>query len=147
MVNEEALNKRPLFKPQGGPNLTKGEREAILQLKQNVELVIKPADKGSAVVLLDLEDYLAEGYKQLSDTNTYRKLETCPTEEYRGEVQSFIYSMYQKGEIDQSTYIYLTDEECRTPNLYLVPKIHKNKNPPPGRPVVSANGCPTEKIS
>jgi len=35
----------------------------------------------------------------------------------------------------------------RTPQLYLLPKIHKGITPPPGRPIISANGCPTEKIS
>ena len=29
--------------------------------------------------------------------------------------------------------------------LYTVPKIHKLD--PPGRPIISGNGCPTEKIS
>ena len=42
---------------------------------------------------------------------------------------------------------YLTDDHCKTARLYLLPKIHKGKIPPPGRPIVSANGCPTEKIS
>ena len=36
-------------------------------------ITIKPADKGSCVVVWDREDYLAEGYKQLSDTSTYVK--------------------------------------------------------------------------
>jgi hypothetical protein len=31
--------------------------------------------------------------------------------------------------------------------FYLLPKIHKKVSPPPGRPVVSGNGSPTEKIS
>jgi hypothetical protein len=35
----------------------------------------------------------------------------------------------------------------RTAKFYLLPKIHKGINPPPGRPIVSANGCPIERIS
>ena len=42
---------------------------------------------------------------------------------------------------------YLMKDTQRTPQLYLLPKIHKGQNPPPGRPIISANGCPTEKIS
>ena len=38
-------------------------------------IIIKPADKGSCVVVWDREDYLLEGYKQLSDTSTYTYVE------------------------------------------------------------------------
>ena len=43
--------------------------------------------------------------------------------------------------------MYLTDFVPRTSRLYLLPKIHKNVQPPPGRPVISSNGAPTERIS
>lgn len=51
------------------------------------------------------------------------------------------------GEIDSETLAMLLTDNARTSELYLLPKIHKNKTPCPGRPVVSGNGCPTEKIS
>ena len=35
----------------------------------------------------------------------------------------------------------------RTPELYLLPKIHKGTTPVPGRPIVSANESHTERIS
>ena len=40
---------------------------------------------------------------------------------------------------------YLTPEDPKPGRFYLLPKIHKENNP--GRPIVSANGHPTEKIS
>ena len=128
-------------------NITPQERIAIRELRDNEKIIIKPADKGSAVVILNREDYLVEGYKQLSDTNFYQKQDSDLTETHRVEVQDFICKLYNDGEIDGSVSRFLTDNKCRTSRLYLLPKIHKGKIPPPGRPIVSANGCPTEKIS
>ena len=55
--------------------------------------------------------------------------------------------MLSNGEIDITVYNHLVNREAKTPNLYFLPKIHKGIVPPPGRPIMSANGCPTEKIS
>ena len=38
---------------------------------QSRSIITKPADKGFFVFVWDKEDYLAEGYKQLSNTSTY----------------------------------------------------------------------------
>ena len=55
--------------------------------------------------------------------------------------------LFQNGEIDETVKAYLLKDTGRTARLYFLPKIHKGIKPPPGRPVVAANGAPTEKIS
>ena len=52
-------------------NLTKEELPAKWSLAEDRSIIIKPADKGSCIVVWDREDYLAVGYKQLCDTSTY----------------------------------------------------------------------------
>lgn len=46
-------------------NLTKEELVTLHSLTRNKELVIKPADKGSTVVLMDKEQYIREAERQL----------------------------------------------------------------------------------
>ena len=59
--------------------VTKEERLGLKQLSTNPEIVIKKADKGSAVVIMQTTDYLREGYRQLSDRNFYNTLTEDPT--------------------------------------------------------------------
>ena len=40
-------------------------------LAEDQSMIIKPADKGSFVVIWDQKDYLAESYSQLSDHYTH----------------------------------------------------------------------------
>ena len=60
-------------------NLSKTDRMAIDELKNNSNLVIKPADKGSAVLVLSREDYIKEANRQLNESSYYRKLSADPT--------------------------------------------------------------------
>ena len=147
LSNEHALNTRAPYRRSYHNNLTPGEHKALKELQNIEDIIIKPADKGSAVVVMNKSDYLKEGLKQLSNPFFYQKVKSDLTEKHRLEVQSFIEQMYNNDEIDLTVINYLRDQECRTSQLYLLPKIHKGIIPPPGRPIVSANGCPTEKIS
>ena len=56
------------------------------------------------------------------------------------------HNMLQKGQISQSTCNYLTTDIGKTQKFYLLSKIHKDPHNPPGRPIVSGSGGPTEKI-
>ena len=146
MANELDLS---LLKVHSPPiqNLTKQERIALTELKNNTEIVIKPADKGSAVVVMDRNDYIQEGLRQLSDENFYIPQNDCLTDKHNSVIGAKIQEMNENGEITEKTGEYLHVSEPRTPQLYLLPKIHKGKSPPPGRPIISANECPTERIS
>ena len=47
-------------------NISCEKRAAIQSLKRNKNIVIKPADKGGATVILNKSDYIKEGKNQLN---------------------------------------------------------------------------------
>ena len=127
-------------------NLTHEEYKSIKSLKNNPDIIIKPADKGSAVVIPNKDNYIA-GERQLQDQQFYEETSTDLTGEVIHRVNLFVNNMLQRGQITEKTSSYLTTDIDRTQQLYLLPKIHKDMNNPPGRPIVSGSGGPTEKIS
>ena len=140
-------NNRPVYKAPDKKNLTRAEAKCIKGLKNDTSIVIKPADKGAAIVIINRSDYLKEGYKQLTDTKFYKHVEEDLSQKHMNEIALRIESMFQDGEIDETVKLYLAGKTCRTARFYLLPKIHKQIRPPPGRPVVAGIGSPTEKIS
>ena len=135
------------FNPTHGPrNLTSEEYKIIDKLSEDENIVIKKADKGSNIVIMNRKDYIEEGLRQLGDTKFYKSIETDISATHRQEVQNLIKEMYEMDEISEKTYLYLSEGGNRTSIFYMLPKIHK-KMPPPGRPIVSSVDCPTEKIS
>ena len=128
-------------------NISNNERKALKTLKSNQNIIIKPADKGGAIVIMNKEDYIQEGKRQLSNTVHYTKLE-----DHEKTIKTFIKSIEQslqkilsKGYIDETIYKILFRSKPRTSNLYLLPKIHKQNNP--GRPIINSVGSATETIS
>ena len=127
-------------------NLTPAERSSIKVLSRNKELTIKEADKGGSIVLMNTRDYVKEAERQLSDTNTYKPLDRDATSENNNEIIKQVDKMVENGDISAKMVKYLINPNPRTAQIYFLPKIHKNLDNPPGRPIVSASGCPTEKI-
>ena len=56
-------------------NLTKEERNSLYNLRDDPNIIIKGADKGSAVVVRNIEDYLEEASKQLEDKDLYEQVQ------------------------------------------------------------------------
>lgn len=53
----------------------------LKDLGNDSKIVIKQVNKGGGIALLDKQDYLKEAYRQLSNTQFYRKLKGNPTPE------------------------------------------------------------------
>jgi peptide-methionine (R)-S-oxide reductase len=145
-LNENKLNEYQFPDPSPS-NLVSRERLALAELSKATNIIIKPADKGSAVVIQDLDDYVNEGIRQLSDPNFYIETKQDLTDFHNEIVTSLVNYLEEQGEISKKCGIYLRNTKPRTSQLYLLPKVHKGKLPMPGRPIVSANNSPTERIS
>ena len=145
-LNEIKLNhqKPKIIKDQ---NITEGERRSLKKLAKDPTITIKPADKGGAIVILNTKDYVTEAHRQLNDTNTYKQLDIDPTSKFETIVNTQIDEMVTNNEITPKVAGILKIKKPKTPQIYFLPKIHKDVVPPPGRPIVSANSCPTENIS
>ena len=105
-------------------NITKHEIQSLYQLKTDNDLIIKPADKGGAIVIWPKDSYLKEAYRQLNDSNHYRKIPHDSTPEILTETKKLAYNLYKSKIIDNTTYKFLTtDTRARTPHLYFLPKF------------------------
>ena len=78
---------------QNPQNLTKNELEALNELKNNQNIVIKRADKGGKIVIWPREMYVSEASKQLSDTKYYHKLDKDQTGELALNIESFLFEI------------------------------------------------------
>ena len=96
-------------------------------------------------MISDVEEYVKEANRQLSNKEHYHKLDYNPTTEHAALVENAIDRLRLNGSLDEKMAEQLKPHNPKTPRLYLLPKVHKPGNP--GRPVVSSIGCHTEKIS
>ena len=125
-------------------NLSKDEWTALRRLRNRSDIVIKPADKGGAVVVWRTDLYKQEALRQLSDTNFYCEVDKDLTLDNQKLVKETVNSFISEGSLPSTaTNLFVTTP--RTSHIYFLPKIHKANNP--GRPIVSACSCPTELIS
>ena len=126
-------------------NLSKGEKLALRDLNCRDDIIITKADKGGAIVILDVEDYIAEAERQLKDSTSYEKLNNNPTSDYNELINNTIDNLIKEKELPRNIAQSLKTDKPNTPKFYTLPKIHKPGNP--GRPVVNCINSHTSRIS
>ena len=85
-------------------NLTPEEKQRLNLLQNNQHIVVKPADKGSAIVIMNRTDYITEATRQLSDTKFYTKTQVDLTGTHINKITQTLSTMLRNDEIAQSVH-------------------------------------------
>lgn len=76
----------------------------------------------------------------VADTTTYQLLNGNPNKELKSKPKEFLNKGIADRIINKKEGRYLLPEAPRVPVIYQVPKIHKRKTKPSGRPIISGIG-------
>lgn len=135
-------------------NLTQGQRDSIKTLRNNKNIVIKPADKGGMVCILNRTSYINEAHRQLNNTKYYTEIPEPLKQDLIPKINHILDRLYRTNYItsDQLKYLQANNDD-RLRRFYLLPKIHKPREKwpqadmPEGRPIVSDCGSESKRIS
>uniref|UniRef100_A0A8C5M7U7 Reverse transcriptase domain-containing protein n=1 Tax=Leptobrachium leishanense TaxID=445787 RepID=A0A8C5M7U7_9ANUR len=142
------LDEMEKIQPKKSHNLTKEEKEALKELADDKTIVIKPADKGGGgIVIQNREDYHEESSRILNDIGVYQRIPHNPLEGIKKKFDDFIRKGEEREFLNDKETDYLTVKHPRIPVFYHLPKIHKNMERPPGRPIVSGINSVSSKIA
>ena len=109
-------------------NLSKEEWLVMRGLAEDQNIINKPADKGSCVVLWDREDYLAEAENQLQDVDIYEDTDLKESDLVKlvEKGNTMFQSLRKKNLIAEKDLKYFSCQYKKSTNfdkLYLLPKI------------------------
>lgn len=137
------------------PNISEQEERELKFFLKEDSIIIKKADKGNSIVIMDKNDYKFEVYRQLNDTQYYKPLEQPIYKETAIKINEILQNMLEEGFLTNKQVTYLQGKTPARPRLfYLLPKIHKPKSEwtipnkiPKGRPIISDCGSESYEIA
>ena len=97
------------------------------------DIIITKTDKGGAVVILDVDDYINEANRQLNNKEFYKEVPNDPTELNRKKVNAIKERKYARL-LDKNIATKLEVQEAKTLAFYMFPKLHKPEYP--GKPEI-----------
>ena len=125
-------------------NLAIEHRTALKELKAMEGIVILPADKGNATVVMERDEYDSK-MSELLNSTTYKKLKKDPTSAKENKLSRLLKSLEKSKELPSKLYNKLRPSGTQPPRIYGLPKIHKPLVPL--RPIVSCINSPSYALS
>ena len=145
-------------------NLCRNERQALFRLKSDKSIVIKEADKGNAVVILDREYYREKILDMLKDGMYYEETDKKADQKTYKMITKLLHE--HEGELHKEEIDYITNFTFTESYFYGLPKVHKSEvisnailvqhtecikilNPDDlkFRPIVGGPNCVTQRLS
>ena len=120
-------------------NLSDEEHRALESLSKDKSIIITKADKGNAVVIQNVDDYILKCKQLISDSSKFRKLYQDPTIKRETSLQNKLRQLKKKERISNELYKAIYPNGSKAGVLYGLPKIHKNGTPI--RPIISQIGA------
>ena len=111
----------------------------------NNEIVIRPADKGSGIVVLDREEYIESLEKEMEQSSAYEMANNNRTEEAHKKMKKLVNKVNRDGLASDGLKQYLKLRYVQKGILKGKPKLHKTNVP--YRTIVSGIDTPTEKLA
>ena len=100
----------------------------LKRLKSYEDIIIKPADKGSSIVILNTKDYIQEANQQLNNPKHYKKIPAPIFPTVRNKIKDILNSLKRNRFLEDKQIEHLEPPaEPRNRMFYLLPKIHKPK--------------------
>ena len=128
-------------------NLSDEQRKAIVDLANDDSIIIKPADKGGSIVIMNSDDYINACFDTLADPNFYEELPSDPNPDYRAKIDQRIDELLSSELINEFEASKLKSGS-RTSQFYGLSKLHKEYDTfPPLRPICNGFNSCTLKIA
>ena len=98
-------------------NITNTEEQAIKALRNNEQLIVKPADKGGAIVIWPRESYVTEANNQLNNKRNYKQVDSDPFPQLVNTINKTVRAFFNDQLFDCTTFKFLLiDKPIRSPH-------------------------------
>ncbi|CAG2199913.1 unnamed protein product [Mytilus edulis] len=160
----DTISKLPINYHNTKQNLSRREKKSLEELKNNPSIILKEADKGGGIVIMDKTFYREKVLEQLNDNEYYTKLRKNNDKSTIRKIKKLV-EEYSESFTDNEI-AYLCDFTPKEANFYGLPKIHKSntiqtavkhqnrkyiESPNPSdlklRPIVAGPESPTQRMS
>ena len=111
--------------------MTREEKKALGELREDKERIVLTADKGMAMVVLDKKEYIEKAEALLAQL-AYRTIDKDPTNKLKARLIQTLRRIKRDSNMGEGTYRTMYPTGCTAPKFYGLPKSIKQV-PPSGQ--------------